>query len=49
LRVIAGTAAPTYGRADAVDQAAAVEAVRTAAATGTTVTLPAPTTTGAAS
>jgi predicted dehydrogenase len=39
-RVIAGTAAPTFGRADAVAQAAAVEAVRTAATTGTTVTLP---------
>jgi predicted dehydrogenase len=32
-------AAPVFGRADAVDQAAAVEAVRTAAATGTTITL----------
>lgn len=39
-RVIAGTTAPTFGRADAVDQAAALEAVRAAAASGTTVTLP---------
>jgi D-xylose 1-dehydrogenase (NADP+, D-xylono-1,5-lactone-forming) len=38
-RVIADGAAPVFGRADAVDQAAAVEAVRTAAATGTTITL----------
>jgi predicted dehydrogenase len=38
-RVIAGDLAPAFGRADAVDQAAAVEAVRTAAATGTTITL----------
>ena len=35
-RVVRGAAAPTYGRTDAVDQAAAVEAVRRAAATGTT-------------
>jgi hypothetical protein len=35
--------APTFGRADAVDQAAALEAVRQAAATGTTITLPPPT------
>ena len=40
-RVITGDAAPVFGRPDAVDQAAAIEAVRTAAATGTTVTLPA--------
>ena len=33
----------TFGRADAVDQAAAVEAVRRAAATGAPVTLPPPT------
>jgi predicted dehydrogenase len=42
-RVITGETAPQFGRADAVDQAAAIEAVRTAAATGTTVTLAAPT------
>src|SRR4029453_13872888 len=41
-RVITGEPAPPFGRADAVDQAAAIEAVRTAAATGTTVTLAAP-------
>jgi predicted dehydrogenase len=40
--VIGGGAAPAFARADAVDQAAAVEAVRAAAATGTTVTLPPP-------
>jgi predicted dehydrogenase len=39
-RVISGAITPTFGRADAVDQAAAIEAVRQAAATGTTVTLP---------
>jgi hypothetical protein len=39
---------PTFGRADAVDQAAAIEAVRAASATGSTVVLPAPTGTGAA-
>ena len=39
-RAIAGGATPTFGRADAVDQAAAVEAVRRAAATGTRVSLP---------
>jgi D-xylose 1-dehydrogenase (NADP+, D-xylono-1,5-lactone-forming) len=38
-RTIARTTASVFGRADAVDQAAALEAVRTAAATGTTVTL----------
>ena len=38
-RVITGATPPAFGRADAVDQAAAIEAVRTAAATGTTVTL----------
>jgi predicted dehydrogenase len=42
-RVIASGAAPVFGRADAVDQAAAIEAVRTAAAAGTTVTLDPPT------
>jgi predicted dehydrogenase len=42
-RLIAGSGAPTFGRADAVDRAAAIEALRQAAATGTTVTLPAPT------
>ena len=36
--------APAFGRTDAVDQAAALDAVRTAAATGASVTLPAPTT-----
>ena len=41
-RVIAGGAAPAFGRADAIGQAAAVEAVRMAAATGTTVTLEGP-------
>jgi predicted dehydrogenase len=35
---------PAFGRADAINQAATIEAVRTAAATGTTVTLPTPTT-----
>ena len=39
--VVTGTP-PTFGRADAIDQAATIEAVRTAAATGTTVTLPPP-------
>jgi D-xylose 1-dehydrogenase (NADP+, D-xylono-1,5-lactone-forming) len=39
-RAIASGAGPVFGRADAVDQAAAIEAVRAAAATGTTVTLP---------
>jgi predicted dehydrogenase len=38
-RVMATGAAPVFGRADAVQQAAVVEAVRTAAATGTTVIL----------
>ena len=38
-RAIAGGAAPTFGRADAVDQAAAIEAVRRAAATGTRIDL----------
>jgi hypothetical protein len=33
---------PAFGRADAINQAATIEAVRTAAATGTTVTLPTP-------
>ena len=41
-RAIATGAKPTFGRADAVDQAAAIEAVRQAAATGTRVNLPAP-------
>ncbi len=41
-RIIAGEAAPQFGRADAIDQAAALEAVRAAAATGTTVTFPLP-------
>jgi D-xylose 1-dehydrogenase (NADP+, D-xylono-1,5-lactone-forming) len=40
-RMITTGAAPLFGRADAVDQAAAIEAIRAAAATGTTVTLPA--------
>jgi xylose dehydrogenase (NAD/NADP) len=43
-RAIATGTPPTFGRADAINQAATIEAVRTAAATGTTVTLPAPTT-----
>jgi len=38
-RAIATGAKPVFGRADAVDQAATIEAVRTAAETGTTVTL----------
>jgi predicted dehydrogenase len=46
-RAIEAGATPTFGRADAVDQAAALEAVRRAAATGVRVELPAPTTTGA--
>jgi xylose dehydrogenase (NAD/NADP) len=41
-RAIAAGTPPRFGRADAVDQAAAVEAVRRAAATGTRVDLPAP-------
>jgi xylose dehydrogenase (NAD/NADP) len=41
-RAIATRAPPTFGRADAVNQAATIEAVRTAAATGITVTLPTP-------
>ena len=48
-RTIGGGELPRFGRADAVDQAAAVEAVRSAGATGTTVTLPAPTGTRASS
>jgi hypothetical protein len=46
-RTIATGAVPTFGRADAVDQAAAMEAVRAAATNGSTVVLPAPTGTGA--
>lgn len=42
-RLIEDGATAVFGRADAVDQAAAIEAVRAAAATGTTVTLAAPT------
>jgi D-xylose 1-dehydrogenase (NADP+, D-xylono-1,5-lactone-forming) len=42
-RAIAAGATPTFGRADAVDQAAAIETVRRAAATGTRVNLPPPT------
>lgn len=42
-RVIEGETAAVFGRADAVDQAAAIEAVRAAATTGATVTLAAPT------
>jgi predicted dehydrogenase len=41
-RAIAAGATPAFGRADAVDQAAAIEAVRRAAAAGTWVNLPAP-------
>lgn len=41
-RAIMAGAAPAFGRADAVDQAAAIEAVRLAAATGARVTLPGP-------
>jgi predicted dehydrogenase len=41
-RAIATGTAPTFGRADAVDQAAALDAVRLAARTGRTVTLPVP-------
>jgi predicted dehydrogenase len=41
-RAIATGATPAFGRADAIDQAAVIEAVRAAAATGTTVTLPTP-------
>jgi predicted dehydrogenase len=40
---IATGAKPAFGRADAVDQAAAIEAVRRAAATGTRVEVPPPT------
>jgi hypothetical protein len=43
-RAIATGAPPAFGRADAINQAATIEAVRTAATTGTTVTLPTPTT-----
>jgi D-xylose 1-dehydrogenase (NADP+, D-xylono-1,5-lactone-forming) len=43
-RAIATGAPPILGRADAIDQAATVEAVRIAAATGTRFTLPALTT-----
>jgi D-xylose 1-dehydrogenase (NADP+, D-xylono-1,5-lactone-forming) len=44
-RAIATGTPPAFGRADAINQAATIEAVRTAAATtGTTVTLPTPTT-----
>jgi predicted dehydrogenase len=39
-RAIAGGATPTFGRSDAVDQAAAIEVVRQAATTGTQVSLP---------
>jgi predicted dehydrogenase len=39
-RVIADGAVPTFGRADAIDQAAAIEAVRRAAAIGTRIDLP---------
>jgi D-xylose 1-dehydrogenase (NADP+, D-xylono-1,5-lactone-forming) len=39
-RTIADPATPTFGRADAIDQAAAIEAVRRAAATGTRIDLP---------
>jgi predicted dehydrogenase len=39
-RVIADGVVPTFGRADAIDQAAAIEAVRRAAATGTRIDLP---------
>lgn len=46
-RAIESGATPTFGRADAVDQAAVLEAVRHAATIGTRVDLPAPTTTGA--
>jgi predicted dehydrogenase len=42
-RLIAEGTAPEFGRADAVDQAAAIEAVRQAATTGTWIALPAPT------
>lgn len=42
-RLIEGGAAAVFGRADAVDQAAAIEAVRAAAATGATIALAAPT------
>jgi xylose dehydrogenase (NAD/NADP) len=41
-RAIATGTPPAFGRADAINQAATIEAVRTAAATGTTVTLPTP-------
>lgn len=40
---IAAGATPAFGRADAVEQAAAIEAVRRSATTGTRVTLPKPT------
>ena len=42
LQITGGTA-PTFGRADAIDQAAAIEAVRQAATTGTWIAMPAPT------
>lgn len=41
--LITGGTAPTFGRADAIDQAAAIEAVRQAATTGTWIAMPAPT------
>jgi predicted dehydrogenase len=40
-RVFRGQAAPAFGRADAIEQAAVLEAVRAAAETRTTVVLPA--------
>ena len=42
-RLIIDGTAPTFGRADAIDQAAAIEAVRQAATTGARIALPAPT------
>ena len=42
-RAIAGEGTPRFGQADAVDQAAVLEAVRRAAASGTRVELPTPT------
>lgn len=41
-RLITGAARPVFGRADAVNQAAALEAIRSAAATGTWIELPTP-------
>ena len=41
-RLIEGGATAVFGRADAVDQAAAIEAVRAAAVAGDTITLAAP-------